>query len=341
MRAALLETYGAPLTLAELPTPEPGPGQVLVRVEACGLCHTDLHVQLGHVRPPNRQPPLILGHEGVGQVVEAGQGAAHLLGQRVGIPWIYDACGQCRECLGGFESVCAHQRAHGFDMDGAFAELVVADARFVAKLDQAMDPFATAPLMCAGLTAHGGVKKAALAPGMTCVVLGCGGLGLYAVQLARRTGATVIAVDVDEPKLAAARRLGATHAVEAANAVEAILDLGGPVDACVNFAPTTATWSIMTNVIRPRGRIVAAAMVSEPVPLNQEWLTYNGVSITGTSVGTRLEMQDLLRLHAQEPLVIDHRVVGLADINPSLAALAAGKVTGRVVVDLSRDSCTA
>ncbi|HEX2526577.1 MAG TPA: alcohol dehydrogenase catalytic domain-containing protein [Geminicoccus sp.] len=319
MRAAVLRGFGAPLQIEGVPRPEPRVGQVLVQIEACGLCHTDVHVCAGHTVPQRRGLPLIPGHEGIGRIVEAGAGAEALLGRRVGVPWIHDTCGHCRECLSGFESFCTGQRAHGFDVDGAFAEYVLADARFVAVLGEDMDAFAGAPLMCAGLTALGGVKKAALVPGSVCVIFGCGGLGLYAVQLAARTGAIVVAVDVGADKLDAARRAGADHAVPAERAAEAILDLTGGADACINFAPTTATWATMTKVIRPRGRIVAAALVSDPVPLDQEWLTVTGVTLTGTSVGTRLDMRELLQLHARKPLTIDHRVVGLSRLNEALA----------------------
>ena len=336
MRAAVLVRPGEPLQLREVPRPVPCPGEVLVRLDSCGVCHTDLHVWSGSAAPANRPDNLILGHEGVGRVAELGPGVTHLrAGMPVGVPWLHDTCGHCAECLGGHESFCQAQRAHGFHMHGAFAEYVVVDGRFAVPLSERSDPVRTAPLLCAGVTAYGAVKKARIGPGMTCAIFGCGGLGQYAVQLARRCGATVAALDVSDSKLSAARDLGADHTVRMdGEAIDRLKAIGG-ADACINFAPSTATWAAITAAIKPRGRIIAAAMVSEPVPLNQEWLTATGVEITGTSVGTRLEMLTLMRIHEAQPLAADIKPIRLAEINDGLAALARGQVSGRLVIDFA------
>lgn len=337
MRAAALRAPGRPLELVELPIPEPGPGEVLVRLLACGVCHSDVHIRAGHMVPAAPPAGLILGHEGVGRVEACGPGAdPALVGALVGMPWIHDTCGACDECLGGLESFCQRQRANGFDLHGAYAEWMVADARFVARLPEDIDPLAAAPLMCAGLTAYGGVRRARLSPGARVAVFGCGGLGLYAIQIARRAGAEVTAVDVSAAKLEQARRCGAQRTVLAGpQAGEEIRDAGG-VDAAINFAPTPATWPAMVRALRPLGRIVAAAIVSEPVALSQEWLTLTGVEVTGTSVGTRLELQELLRLHAQEPFLSEITPIRLEEADAALDALEAGRVNGRQVIDLRR-----
>jgi len=334
MRAMALRAPGQPLEMAELPIPEPGPGEVLVRLLACGVCHTDVHIRDGSVGCAAMPAGLILGHEGVGRVIACGNGVdAALQDEMVGMPWIHDTCGTCRECLGGHESFCQLQRANGFSVHGAYAEYMVADARFVARIPDGLDPIAAAPLMCAGLTAYGGVRRARLSSGSRVAVFGCGGLGLYAIQIARRAGAEVFAVDVSAAKLEQARRCGADHALTAGGHTGEEIRAAGGVDAVINFAPTAATWPAMLAAVRPLGRIVAAALVSEPVPVSQDWLTLTGVEITGTSVGTRLQLQELLGMQAREPFLAELTTVRLGEANAALDALEAGRVNGRQVID--------
>ena len=334
MRAAVMTAPRQDLTISRLKIPRPGPGELLVQVEASGVCHTDLHVRDAASFPPGAPQPLTLGHEGVGLVVDRGPGVTRVpLGARVGAPWLHDTCDHCRPCLTGFESFCAAQLANGYSVNGAFAEYVIVKERFAPSIPEGLDPLIAAPLMCAGVTAHGAVLKAELAPGRTCVVIGCGGLGQYAVQLAKLTGATVIAVDNSIAKLEHARALGADAAVLAgSDAGEKIRALGG-ADACLNFAPTARIWPMVVQAINPRGWIISVAMVSEPVPLVLEWLTYNGVRITGTSVGTRQELLDLLALAQRHRLSVRTESISLESINEGLERLAAGRVEGRLVID--------
>jgi len=333
MLAAVLEHAGHPLRIMSVPRPQPGPGEILVRLEASGICHTDVHVWQGHLQPASGQPTAILGHEGVGRVVRLGAGVdGWRLGERAGIGWLHDTCGHCDECHSEMESFCQHQRAHGFDVAGTFAEYVVADARFAARMPDEGDAAVLAPLMCAGLTAFGAVQRARIVAGEICAVFGCGGLGLYAIQIARRLGATVVAVDTDEAKLELAASLGAERtllsSVDLADRWPASLR----VHVCINFAPTPATWEAMVAAIRPRGRIIAAAMVSQPVPLSQEWLTASGVWITGTSVGTRAQMHELIQLHAAKPFEAQVERVTLADATNALDRLKAGNAEGRLAI---------
>ncbi|WP_395679043.1 alcohol dehydrogenase catalytic domain-containing protein [Inquilinus sp.] len=251
-------------------------------------------------------------------------------GDRVGVPCLHDTCGQCDECRDGAKSFCQDQRAHGCHVDGAFAEYVAVDTRYAVRLPAGADRVAIAPLLCAGVTAYGAVRRAGLRPGSRCSIFGCGRLGLFAVQLAVRAGATVVALDVAPAKLERARALGAHHAVVAdGGAAEALQQLGG-MHACINFAPTDATWAAMVGGIRPRGTIVAAALVATPVPVSQEWLTATGVTIIGTSVGTRREMEHLIALQAEAPLDIPARRIALEEINDGLRE---GRVDGRLVLD--------
>ena len=219
------------------------------------------------------------------------------------------------------ESFCQTHNAHGFNVPGTFAEFVLADAQFSARLPEG-DAALLAPLLCAGLTAFGALKRAELKAGETVAIFGCGGLGLYAVQLAHRLGAHVIAVDHDPVKLELAKSFGAEIATSQSTA-----------NVCINFAPTTATWDLMLAMVRPRGRIIAAAMVPEPVALNQEWLLGSGVRIMGTSVGTREQMVELMKLHAEKALVGFVTRIELSDITTALEALENGKAKGRYCIE--------
>lgn len=333
MRAAVLNGFGQPLRLTDLPIPTPGKGEILIRLQASGVCHSDVHIWKGETQPAIAPYPYILGHEGVGEVAALGEGVSDWqLGERAGAAWLHDTCGVCDLCLGGQESFCAAQRAHGFNVPGTFAEYVVAKAAFAVKVP-AGAAAVLAPLMCAGLTAHGAIERSGLAHGETCAIFGCGGLGLFAVQLAARRGARVVAVDTDPAKLALARQMGAsaTELGRPGLAEAWPEDLRAHVS--INFAPTPLTWSAMQAATRPLGRIVAAAMVSEPVPLSQEWLTWTGITITGTSVGTRAQMAALMQLHSANPLESAVEVIALKDTSEALAALDQGRANMRYCIE--------
>lgn len=334
MRAAVLAGHGEPLKVDLVAKPLAGPGQLLVRLAACGICHSDVHIWQGDVLPPHAPNPFILGHEGVGRVEAVGDGVeGWSVGDAVGVPWLHDTCMHCDECLDGQEAFCQHQRAHGLNVPGGFAEYVVADASFAVALPADVDPVSTAPVMCAGVTAYGAIRRTGLKAGERLAVFGCGGLGLYAVQIASRMGVKVIAIDRDPAKLDHARSYGATETELAdASLAERLAARPDKVHAVINFAPTTATWPSMTSAIRPRGRIVAAALVSEPVPLSQEWLTGTGVTITGTSVGTRKEMAEVVALHAERPLLNPIEEIELERASEALDMLKTGRAKGRYVI---------
>jgi propanol-preferring alcohol dehydrogenase len=332
MRAAVMNGYGQPLRLVTLPIPQPGPGEILIKLAASGVCHSDVHVWQGDSVASPPPDPFILGHEGVGTVAALGPGVADwAIGEASGAAWLHDTCGTCDLCLAGQESFCPNQRAHGYHVPGTFAEYVVAKAAFAAKLPPG-DAADLAPLMCAGLTAFGALERAHLQHGETCAIFGCGGLGLYAVQLAARRGARVVAVDSDLAKLTLAARMGAAVTVQASADLGRDWPVENRAHATINFAPTPRTWDAMMAATRPMGRIVAAAMVSEPVPLVQEWLTWTGVTITGTSVGTRAQMRDLMALQAITPLHSEVERITLDGASDALAALAAGQARGRFCI---------
>ena len=215
MKAAVVREFCKPLVIEEAAVPEPGPGQIQVKIEASGVCHTDLHAAEGDW-PVKPKPPFIPGHEGVGFVSGIGSGVKHVKeGDRVGVPWLYSACGHCEHCLGGWETLCEAQQNTGYSVNGGFADYVVADPTYVGHLPANVDFIEIAPIVCAGVTVYKGLKVTDTKPGNWVVISGIGGLGHMAVQYAREMGLNVAAVDIDDEKLALAKRLGATVTVNA------------------------------------------------------------------------------------------------------------------------------
>lgn len=337
MKAALSERRGAPLVIREVPTPVPGAGQLLVKLESCGICHTDLHSRNGDDNLPDDLYPLILGHEGIGRIVAVGDGTTtrHAIGDRVGLPWLYDTCLECRPCLTGAEVYCSHQHARGIHRRGAFAEYALLEAGFACAIPGEIDPVRGAPLLCAGLTAWSALRRTTLRPGRTVMILGCGGLGQYAVMIAKAHGATVVAVDRDRAKLDEALRRGADHALPAEpGAAEAVRALGG-ADIAVNFAPSVRTWPLIEAAVNPMSQVVAVALVYDPVELSTMWLIDGGHQVQGSSVGSRQELRDLLDFARAGTLSIDVETVPLDGVNAALDRLEAGTVAGRLCIDFS------
>src|SRR5689334_1441148 len=229
MKAAVVHELGAPLSIEDVPLPAPGPGEVLVKVEASGLCHTDIHAAHGDW-PVKPRPPFVPGHEGIGSVQAAGTGVpADLLGKRVAVPWLGSSCGTCRYCVSGWETLCESQVNSGYSVDGCYAEYAVADAAAVVRVPDGVSSFEAAPLTCAGVTTYKAIKVAHVVPAERVAVFGVGGLGHLALQYARLVGGLVTAVDLEPDKLGLAHRLGADQIVNARthDPVEEIRKAGG------------------------------------------------------------------------------------------------------------------
>jgi alcohol dehydrogenase, propanol-preferring len=333
MKAAVVPALGAKLEIQELPVPEPGPGQVLIRMEASGLCHTDIHAANGDW-PVKPNPPFIPGHEGVGIVTAAGPGATwHKPGDRVAIAWLGSACGTCSYCLSGWETLCEGQQNSGYSVNGAYAEYAVADDRYVVSVPSAVTSFDAAPLTCAGVTTFKAVKVSRIQPGETAVIYGVGGLGHLALQYVRLFGGKVIAVDIEDEKLALATSLGADYVVNArkADPVRAIQALGG-ADVAVSLAASPRAFEQAFGSLRRGGRLVCVALPADDkmtVPIFDTVL--GGKSIIGSIVGTRQDLTDVFALHAAGRTRVIAQQRKLDDVNECIAEVLSGQVPARLV----------
>ena len=338
MRAAVVTEFGAPAQVEERPIPQPGPGQVLVRVETCGLCHTDIHAMRGDwpVKPPL---PLIPGHEGVGIVEQLGDGVtSRTVGQRVAMPWLGHACGECRYCVDGRENLCESQYNNGYAVDGGYAEYMLADARFAVPVPDGVTAIDAAPLTCAGVTTYAAIKNAHVTPGETVAIFGVGGLGHLAVQYARLVGAKVIAVDITDEKLDLASELGADHVVNAADAdpVAAIRDLGG-ADVVVVLAVAPAVFDQAFRSLNRGGRLVLVSLPAGgelTVPIFDTVL--NGITVRGSIVGTRLDLQEALNFAGEGKVKATIATERLENVNDIFARMHKGDIQGRIVIDFQQ-----
>lgn len=333
MRAVVVPELGAKLEVRNVPVPEPGPGQVLVRMEASGLCHTDIHAADGDW-PVKPAAPFTPGHEGVGVVVRTGPGASlHAVGDRVAIAWLGSACGHCSYCVSGWETLCESQENSGYSVDGAWAEYAVADDRYVVTVPRELSPVDAAPLTCAGVTTFKAVKVSRIQPGETAVVFGIGGLGHLALQYARLSGARVIGVDLVDAKLELARELGADHVINAAETdpVAAIRDLGG-ADVGISVATSPRAFEQAFGSLRRGGRLVCVALPAEDkmtVPIFDTVIS--GKSIIGSIVGTRKDLADVFALHAAGRTKVITEQRRLDDVNTCIEDVLAGRVPARLV----------
>lgn len=335
MRAAVVPALGAPLEIREVPVPEPGPGQVLVRMQASGICHTDIHAARGDwpVRP---QPPFVPGHEGVGVVERVGPGpAVRRPGDRVAIAWLGSACGRCGYCVSGRETLCLQQQNSGYSVDGAYAEYALADERFAVPVPDPVPSVDAAPLTCAGVTTFKAIKVAGVVPGERVGVFGIGGLGHLAVQYARTVGGVVVGIDVEEAKLELATELGADHVVDArtADPVAALQDLGG-LDVAVALAASPESFAQAFRSLRRGGRLVCVALPAGgtmQIPIFDTVL--GGLSVIGSIVGTRQDLADVFALHAAGRTRVVAQTRKLDEINQCFDDVLAGRVPARLVIE--------
>jgi propanol-preferring alcohol dehydrogenase len=335
MKAAVVTSFDAPLALEERPVPTPAAGQVVVQIEASGLCHTDIHAAHGDW-PVKPTPPFVPGHEGVGIITAVGADVTQRsVGERVAIAWLGHACGHCDHCISGWETLCEQQRNSGYSVDGAFAEYAVADADYVVPVPAEVSAFDAAPLTCAGVTTYKAIKVASIVPGERVAIFGVGGLGHLAVQYARLVGAEVIAVDVTEEKLQLARELGADHTVNAATTdpVSAIAELGG-ADVAVALAVTPKAFEQAFASLRRGGRLVCVALPPEsdgPMHLPIFETVLKGISVIGSIVGTRQDLAEVFRLHALGRTRVVAESRKLDEVNDAIEDVLHARTAARLV----------
>lgn len=335
MKAAVVNEFGAPLAIEEKSIPEPGPEQVLVKMETSGLCHTDIHAWRGDW-PVKPTPPFIPGHEGVGIVEKAGAQVSRVkVGDRVAIPWLGIACGSCEHCISGWETLCESQQNSGYSIDGAYAEYALAHGDYVGLVPEGVDPIAAAPLTCAGVTTYKAVKVAGTKPSDLTVVFGIGGLGHLALQYAKIAGATVVAVDLLDSKLELAKTLGADYTVNAKDQdpVEFIQSLGG-ADQAVVLAVSPKAFEQAFNSLKRGGTMVMVALPADndmTLPIFQTVL--KGITIKGSIVGTRNDLAEVFDLHRQGRTTVITESRQLESVNEDFEAVEHGKVDARLVFD--------
>jgi propanol-preferring alcohol dehydrogenase len=335
MQAAVVEQFGKPLVLRECDIPTIGAGQILVKTETCGVCHTDLHAAKGDW-PLKPALPFIPGHEGIGRVVAVGSGVTIVKeGDRVGVPWLYSACGHCEYCLTAWETVCAQAQFGGYTKNGGFAEFILADPNYVAHVPSGLSAQNAAPLICAGITTYKGLKVTEAKAGEWVAISGAGGLGHLAIQYAKALGLRVCAIDIDDGKLAHAKRLGADVVVNAksgdpAAAVKKATD--GGAHGVLITAPSLVAFKQGVGMTRKRGTCVLVGLPPGDFPVPLFDVVANCITIRGSFVGTREDMAEALAFAAEGKVRADIELQPLSAINQVFDRLEHGDVPSRVVL---------
>lgn len=334
MQAAVVSEFNKELSLQSVPKPKPGPGQALVKIQACGVCHTDLHAAQGDW-PVKPKLPLIPGHEGVGIVEEIGEGVTAVkVGDRVGIPWLYSACGECDYCLNGQETLCHDQENGGYSVDGAYAEYCLAAADYVAKIPESLSSVDAAPILCAGVTTYKALKVSGAKPGDWVAIYGIGGLGHVALQYAKAMGFNVVAVDIADEKLELAKELGADETINGLkeDPAEAIQSRVGGVQAAISVAVTKIAFEQAYRSVKRGGTLVVVGLPNAELPIPIFNTVLNGVSVKGSIVGTRLDMKEALDFAARGKVKAHIETAPLSEVNNILDKMAQGKINGRIVL---------
>jgi propanol-preferring alcohol dehydrogenase len=336
MKAAVVRAFGQPLVIEDVPVPVPGRGEILVKVKACGVCHTDLHAASGDW-PVKPQPPFIPGHEAAGVVAALGPDVTGFrLGDAVGVAWLHDACLACEYCETGWETLCEHQHNTGYSVNGGFAEYVVASAAFAARLPANVDFAAVAPILCAGVTTYKGLKETDTRPGEWVLISGVGGLGQVAIQYAKAMGLKVVALDIAEDKLKLARDSGAEHAVNAlsADAVGTVLQAtGGGAHGILVTAVSTAAFAQALKMVRRKGTISLVGLPPGEFPTPIFDVVLKRITVRGSIVGTRRDLDEAIAFAAEGKVRAQITKAPLADINAIFERMKAGKIDGRMVLD--------
>ena len=327
MLAMLMRQPGAPLEAAEIARPEPGPEEVLVKVEACGVCRTDLHVLDGELKEP--KVPLVLGHEVVGRVAAVGDGVeGFATGRRAGMPWLGWTCGACDQCRAGRENLCPEARFTGYQLDGGYAEYAKVDHRYCLPMDDGGPAADAAPLLCAGLIGYRSLKRAG--EGERLGLYGFGAAAHIVAQVAAWQGRQVFAMtrpeDVAAQRLA--RELGAVWAGDSSEAPPE------PLDAAIIFAPVGGLVPAALRAVRPGGRVVCAGIHMSDIPAFPYDILWGEREIVSVANLTRADGIEFLDLAPRVPVRTTVSAYPLAEANRALDDLRAGRVTGAAVLDV-------
>jgi propanol-preferring alcohol dehydrogenase len=340
MQAAVVEKFGAPLVVRELPVPTPGPGQALVEIIASGVCHTDLHAADGDW-PVKPTLPFTPGHEGAGIVAALGPGVTHLKeGDRVGIVWLHSACGHCEFCLSGWETLCLEQKNSGYSVNGSFAQYAVAQADYLGRIPKNLSFVDAAPILCAGVTTYKGLKETNTRPGEWVVISGVGGLGHVAIQYAKAMGLHVAAVDLGPEKMALAKKLGAEITIDAKTQdppAEIQKQIGGAQGILVT-AVSTVAFKQAIGMLRRGGTCVLNGLPPGEFPVSIFDVVLNRYTIRGSIVGTRLDLEEALAFAAEGKVKATIETLPLESVNDVFNRLRTGKVNGRVVLGIGEQA---
>ncbi|QEW22950.1 Alcohol dehydrogenase [Marinibacterium anthonyi] len=336
MKAAVVPALGQPLEIREVPVPQVGPGQALMRVRASGVCHTDLHAAEGDW-PVKPTAPFIPGHEGVGEVAALGAGVTHLKeGDRIGAPWLHTACGRCEHCVGGWETLCESQQMTGYTVDGGYAEYVLTDANYVGRLPDGLDWGPAAPVLCAGVTVYKALKETEARPGQWVAISGIGGLGHMAVQYAKAMGLRVIAVDIADEKLKLAKEMGAEIALNAVDtdvAAEVHKLVGGAHGVLVT-AVSNAAFGQAVGMCRRGGFMSMVGLPPGSFPLPIFDIVLNRITVRGSIVGTRNDLAEALAFAGAGQVKTHFTWDKLENINAIFDRMRAGQIDGRIVMEI-------
>jgi propanol-preferring alcohol dehydrogenase len=335
MKAAVVHEYKQPLQIEDTDVPVPGHDEVLIRVEACGVCHSDLHIAEGDWTHLLRiiKRPLIPGHEVVGRVIQKGEAVTNLnVGDRVGLAWTHWTCGECELCKEGHENLCQKQTITGATVDGGYAEFVKGKASHALKVPDSLTSEEAAPLFCAGVTVYHAIKRSGIAPGQRLAVFGVGGLGHLAVQIAKCFGAEVIAIDIADDKLQLARNLGADITMNAAeDVVKQLRKLGGAHVAVVTSA-AKAAYDTAFYAVRSSGTLMVVGMPAED--LSFPAIMMREIRIMSSATGTREDLREVLELAAAGRLKCQVETRSLSQINDVFDEMRRAKINGRVVLTM-------
>ena len=335
MKAAVVHEFGKPLKIEEVPIPTPGRGEVLIKLVANGVCHTDLHAAQGDW-PAKPTPPFIPGHEGAGVVAALGPSVTGLKeGDPVGLAWLHDSCGECEYCRTGWDALCLAQHNSGYSVNGSFAEYAIGSAAYVGRLPPNPDFVAMAPILCAGVTTYKGIKETEVRPGEWIAISGVGGLGQLGIQYAKAMGMHVAALDVTEEKLALARASGADVTVNAKEpdaAAQIVKQTSGGAHGALVTAVSPAAFAQAIGVVRRKGTVTLVGLPPGEFATPIFEVVLGRITIRGSVVGGRQDLTEAIAFAAEGKVRSHIHKMKLEDINKVFANMKAGKIDGRMVM---------